>query len=312
MELPTVEMVGHASAVLVFTAVAYFTWQYRTNLRRNVQHSRFLYRLILATGVVFALINLARLYTLVVPGISSGTAAWIDLLSEYPSTIAQSVIIFYLLANKIIIERSGRPRRVLAIGAHPDDIDVGVGITLARLQASGSHVTGLVLAPGQPENAGQPPAWQAGDFLGLDDLRLLAFESGSLRDQPQALEQAVWQAIQDFQPDLVFTHSLHDQNADHRAVNAATLTAGQYLRAILCYEGHSPTADFCPALYVNAGEYVSVKAEALERRQGTRPKPYLNPESIRGQLAYRGAEARVEYAEGFEVVRLVSSLLVDL
>ncbi|MDD5371440.1 MAG: hypothetical protein PHQ40_20370 [Anaerolineaceae bacterium] len=86
----------------------------------------------------------------------------------------------------------------------------------------------------------------------------LAFESSSLRDQPQALEAALRQAIAELQPDLVFTHSLHDQNTDHRAVH--------HRRAILCYEGHTPTADFFPAstaAWLSSSPYCLITLPAL-------------------------------------------------
>lgn len=312
MEWQSIEVFGHAAAVVVFTAVAYYAWAYRINLRRNVQRSRFLYRLILTTSASFVLINLARLVTLFDPAVLPGFAVWVDMISEYLSIIALSVIIFYFLANKIIVERSGSPRRILAIGAHPDDFDVAAGATLARLHAAGSPITGLVLSHGQPGGAASQHNWQPGDFLGLTDLRMLDFEVGCLPDQPDRLQSAIKQVIDDVQPELIFTHSAHDHNPDHRAVHAATLEVGCEAGAILCYESPTATEEFAPGLFVDVREYVSVKTEALDRQNGERIKPYLSPESIRGQLAYRGTQAKTDYAEGFEVVRLLASLLVDL
>lgn len=304
-----VQIFGHSAAVLTFTALAYYAWEYRTALRRNVRRSRTLYRLMLASGISLAVLNLASLYLLAGGVLPYSLDSWLDVSTEYLSILAQSVIIFYFLANKIIIQRSTRPKRVLAIGAHPDDFETGAGATLARLHAAGAHVTGLVLTHEAEE--GPKRSWNAHDFSGLDDFQQLNFELGCLKDQPEPVTQALTQVLNDVQPELVFTHSAHEQNADHRAAHAATLKAARDVKVILCYESPVSTEDFCPAMYVVGNEYLDTKTESLRKFRENGRKPYLHPEHIRGQMAYRGTEAGSDYAEGFEVQRMVSPSLIN-
>jgi hypothetical protein len=305
-----VQIFGHAAAVLTFTALAYYAWQYRTALRRNVQRSRFLYRLMLASGSGLALLNLISLYRLVGGVFPSLPGDWLDLSTEYLSILAQSVIIFYFLANKIIVERASRPKRVLAIGAHVDDFETGAGATLARLHASGAQISGLVLT--QEPGEGSKRSWSASDFSGIDDFQQLNFEAGCLKDNPEAASQEIAKVIQRIQPELIFTHSAHDQNADHRTAHMATLKAGGDVRTILCYESAASSEDFCPAMYVDGREYLAVKTETLRRFQENGRKPYLHPEHIRGQMAYRGTQAGSDYAEGFEVQKMVSPAALEI
>jgi hypothetical protein len=59
-------------------------------------------------------------------------------------------------------------------------------------------------------------------------------------------------------------------------------------------------------------DYVDIKIEAIRSHWGQRMKPYMHPEQVRSRLAYRGSQAQTEYAEGFEVVRLLTSCLTDV
>jgi LmbE family N-acetylglucosaminyl deacetylase len=76
---------------------------------------------------------------------------------------------------------------------------------------------------------------------------------------------------------------------------------------ILSYESPSVTKEFQPNYFVDICGYVDVKMEAVHQHWDQRTKPYMRPDLIRGKLAVRGSEAKVEYAEGFEVVRMVSA-----
>jgi len=310
-----VELIGHSIAVVVFVSVALYATHYRNGLRRNVHRSHFLYLLLIITGAVFALVHLTRLYFLATLGLRPGLVPWLDIATEYPSVFALSAIVFYLLANKIILERSASPRKVLVVGAHPDDIEVAAGATLAKMHDAGYSIYGLVLTRGEKSNKGRskPAGRGTGEnFLGLEVLRQLEFPDTFLKEAVEPVSQAIAEMIAEVKPELIFTHSAHDLHPDHQAVHAATLRAGREQNAILCYETPSATQEFLPVLYVNVNDYVDIKIEAIRSHWGQRMKPYMHPEQVRGRLAYRGSQAQTEYAEGFEVVRLLTSCLTDV
>jgi LmbE family N-acetylglucosaminyl deacetylase len=311
MNILIVEVIGHAAAVLTFVALAMYGYQFRNNLRRNVHSSRYLYRLIMATGIVFAIIHLARLYTLTAGASTLSILSWLDVAAEYPSVIAQSCIILYLLANKIIIVRTGQPRRVLVIAAHALDFELGAGATLAKMHDAGYQLFGLVLSGDSSANDFSDSAACA-QFLGVNRIERGSFTSGALKDDVEGLSAAIHATIQSIQPEIILSPSCHDLNPDRQAVYAATLRAGENQNAILCYESHAAAKEFSPALYVDVADYVEIKTAALQQCRDERLQSSVHPEQVRARLAYRGLQAKVAYAEGFEVVRLLSSCLADL
>jgi LmbE family N-acetylglucosaminyl deacetylase len=310
MNILVIEVLGHAAAVLTFVAICMYGYQYRNNLRRNVHGSRYLYRLILATAVVFTAIHLLKMYALAARTPASQVLGWLDVAAEYPSVFAQSIIIFYLLANKIVIERTGRPRRVLAIGAHPGEFELAAGATLAKMHDAGYELFGLVLSRGDAVE--ETTRTGSVDFLGIDRIAWGDFQAQHFKDDPDRLCRLIQETIRRVNPEIILTASSHDPNPDRQAVFTATLQAGEDQNAILCYESAPSGKGFAPALYVDVHDYVAIKAEALRQSHQEPLPPAVHPEQVRARLAYRGMQARVSYAEGFEVVRLLSSCLADL
>ncbi len=113
--------------------------------------------------------------------------------------------------------------------------------------------------------------------------------------------------IREFEPDMIFTHSRHDLHQDHQTVYESTLGATHDRRTtILCYESPSVTDEFNPIYYIDVCGYVDVKIEAIRKHWDQLKKPYMNPDLIRSKMNLRGVQAKIDYAEGFEVVRMVS------
>jgi LmbE family N-acetylglucosaminyl deacetylase len=305
-----VEIAGHLSLIAAFIAMLFYTIRSRKQITRYVVSSRILFWIILALSGMFAIVGTTRLIFLLRNGVAGGMSPLMDLLAEYPSVVVQSIIIFYLIANKIVSENASRPLRVLAIGAHPDDIEIAAGATLARVFDRGHEVFGLVMTHGaRGGNAGVRPneALEGGKFLGLSHIKIMNFNDTSLAGQSDEMVQIIEEQMRLVKPDIILTHSIHDVHQDHQAVHEATLRAGRGHSSILCYESPSVTADFRPTFYVDVNNYAQVKIEAVRTHWDQRDKPYMKEEQIRGKLAFRGGQAKVAYAEGFEVVRILSS-----
>ncbi|MGZ4636740.1 MAG: PIG-L deacetylase family protein [Oryzihumus sp.] len=207
------------------------------------------------------------------------------------------------------------PRRVLAIGAHPDDLELACGGTLAKLSDSGHEVHALVLSHGERggEGAARPREARAGGvLLGLTSVQVHDFLDTRLGEDPVGLVQAIEAMIRRVNPDIVLTHSGHDQHQDHQAVHEATLRAARQSTSILCYESPSATPDFRPSVFVDIDEYVEVKVAAVAAHRDQGRKPYMTPERVRGIATFRGSQAKVASAEGYEPVRLLGSALGEL
>ncbi|MDP5226580.1 MULTISPECIES: PIG-L deacetylase family protein [Arthrobacter] len=207
------------------------------------------------------------------------------------------------------------PRRVLAIGAHPDDLELACGATLAKLADGGHQVKTLVMSRGTVGGDDQVrilEAQRGSSFLGSRDTTVFDFEDTRLADASQDMVNAIEREIRDFKPDVVLTHSVNDYHQDHLAVHLATMRAARQHSAILCFESPSVTKDFTPSFYIDVDGYVDVKVEAVALHRDQAGKPYMTSERVRGQMAFRGAQVKKPAAEGFEAVRLLGSAVGDL
>jgi LmbE family N-acetylglucosaminyl deacetylase len=200
--------------------------------------------------------------------------------------------------------------RILVIGAHPDDIEIGCGGTLAKMHDAGFILRGLILTRG--EQGGNPAvrarysresAW----MIGLNQLKITGFQDTRLYKEPEQVQTVLETVIGEFRPDLVLTHSGHDAHQDHVTVHEATLRACRNHSSILCYESPSVTNKFLPVFFVNVGEFVSTKLVSIQNHRDQLGKSYTTEEHIVNLLKFRGMQSRVKYAEGFEVVRLLAS-----
>lgn len=200
--------------------------------------------------------------------------------------------------------------RILAIGAHPDDLEIGCGGALAKMHQAGYQIMGLILSHG--ERGGEIPvrisqAFQSGSFLGLDEIRILNFPDTILDRYERKIFDSIENCIQAFKPTIILTHSENDLHQDHVVVHRATMRAARNIHTILCYESPLVTAKFIPTFFISVQEFVSVKVKSILAHQDQSHKFYTSPEQVCGRMLFRGGQAKVQYAEGFEVVRILSS-----
>jgi LmbE family N-acetylglucosaminyl deacetylase len=196
---------------------------------------------------------------------------------------------------------------ILAIGAHPDDLEIGCGGTLCAMAAAGHSIYLLVLTGG--EAGGNPVTRRAeqrrsAKLLGAE-LRWGGFTDTALPGERE-LARAVETHIQKIKPDLVLAHYPQDTHQDHRAAALAAQTASRYVGSVLCFEGPT-TFDFKPSLYLDIGGVLDRKLTLLGahrsqlRRTGVRGLSIL--ETARAMAVFRGYQDRLKHAEAFAPVR---------
>jgi len=136
-----------------------------------------------------------------------------------------------------------RPERVLAIGAHPDDVEFGAGGTLAALRELGARIAIVVCTDGgrggrglaDPAATRRAEQEQAAKRLGIDDVVMLTHADGELAPDAELVGELV-HAIRRTRPELVLAHDprtwwqpfgrvVHPGHSDHRAAGAATFDA---------------------------------------------------------------------------------------
>ncbi|WP_313662051.1 PIG-L family deacetylase [Cellulosimicrobium cellulans] len=190
---------------------------------------------------------------------------------------------------------------VLALGAHPDDIEIGCGGTLLTLAGTGrAEIATLVLTGTDDREAEARAAAQAfgvgsgPTFVGLPDARLPAHWS-AVKDALHAFREA--HPV----PDLVLAPRPDDAHQDHALLGRLVTTVWRG-PTILHYEIPKWDGDLArPTVYVPLDPaVVDRKITLLDRVfPSQRTRDWWDDEFFRSILRLRGAEARTRYAEGF-------------
>lgn len=194
----------------------------------------------------------------------------------------------------------------MAIGAHPDDIELGCGGTLTRHVAAGDEVTMLVMTNGQsgPGNVeGRlEEARSAAEVLGAQIIfgGLYDGEVAPSRETVGIVETVITAKS----PTIIYTHGEDDSHQDHRNVCQATLSAARNVATVLHYQ--SPSARrFHPQFFVALDdEAIHVKLEALNRHSSqVENSARVSFDALDAAARYWGVQARTRYAEAFETSR---------
>lgn len=197
--------------------------------------------------------------------------------------------------------------RVLAVGAHPDDIELGCGGALLAHRARGDEITLLVMTTGEegPQDARSRIGEQE-DAAALLGSTLLW---GGFRDGAVPMDRSAVNVVQDAMDasgaDVVYGHAPGDTHQDHRATSAAVLAATRRARRVLLFE--APTSvNFQPVVYVDIATLVEAKLDLLRAHMSQVLKNGLvDLEALEAQARYHGFRARIRHAEAFESERFV-------
>jgi len=197
--------------------------------------------------------------------------------------------------------------KVLAVGAHPDDIEIGCGATLVTHRLRGDAVTLLVMTTGEqgPQHASSRMQEQqdAADLLGAV-VRWGGFPDGEVPAGRAAVE-AVQAALAESEADVVYSHTPADTHQDHRATAGAVLAATRRLPRVLQYE--SPTSvGFAPNVFVDVAGLVESKLDLIRAHMSQVLKNGLvDLEALEAQARNRGFQSRIRYAEAFQTERFL-------
>jgi len=204
---------------------------------------------------------------------------------------------------------SGRPLSVLAIGAHPDDIEIGAGGTLLALGEShpGLQIRYIVLT-GTAERQAEARA-AAHAFLPSVNLTI------ELHDLPEGRFPSIWGQVKDtlegaahgWSPDLIIAPSGQDAHQDHRTIGEIVPTVFRDA-FYLAYEIPKWDGDLA-----RQSHYVPLSAELARRKvdllnqcfPSQRSRDWWDDEVFLGLARLRGMECRAPYAEAFTTTKSV-------
>jgi len=189
--------------------------------------------------------------------------------------------------------------KILCIGAHPDDVALGMGGTKARLEAEGHEVQTMIYGKGRGDRLDQR----------FDTIPLLE------------ITQWIEAKISSYRPDVVYSHDGQDVNYDHKIIYEATLAATRPLpdfgvKEVYSYEVVASSeyrfnSANSPDVWVDITDYLREKIAQLKLLHDNEMRDWPHPRSYDGieTLAkYRGMQVGLNYAEAFKIVRIIKGL----
>jgi len=209
------------------------------------------------------------------------------------------------LAGEAQAARLRTHKRVLAIGAHPDDVEIGCGGTLAKHRAAGDELMILTLSHGaqggeakQRGDEARRAAAMLDAILDLHDLPDAAISEGV--ETIRIIESAV----RAFASTHVYTHSRQDTHQDHRAVHAASLVATRGVANLYGYQSPSSTVEFRPQRFVDISAQIDDKLRLIRAHASqAERRANIQPDLIVATARYWGRHAGHVLAEPMVVLR---------
>lgn len=198
---------------------------------------------------------------------------------------------------------------VLAIGAHPDDIEIGLGGTIKKHAKKGDDVFALIMSNGDKlagSDKRKKEAENSADFLGIKKILFLDIPDTKIEFKYELVNK-IEEFIEDEKIDRIYTHSQNDVHLDHLNTNRCVLFATRRkVKQILFFESPSSNLDFNPVFFVDIADEINDKIKSLtfhESIMGLKNRNYLHEDSIKNTAIFRGSQSHVKFAEGFEIFR---------
>ena len=198
---------------------------------------------------------------------------------------------------------------ILAIGAHPDDIEYGCAGTMIKYAERGHHIFLMVLTSGQ--EGGSTEIRQQEQETAAEIMKVQKVFWGNYHDTQLPLNKELIEKIEEVlgevKPDLILVNSGDDTHQDHRILTQATMSATRYVRNVLFFEVPT-TQNFNPQVYVDISDTLEQKFKVLEAHASQVMKTNIEDmyiiELAQANATFRGIQGRAKFAEAFAPLRL--------
>lgn len=202
-------------------------------------------------------------------------------------------------------------QRLLCIGAHPDDIELGAGGTVMRLveQNPTLSIRWVVLTGADTERAEEARRSAALFTAGAQEVEveIHGFRDAYLPWEGDRVKQAFETLKRDFSPDLILTHHDDDRHQDHGLVSDLTWNTWRD-HAILEFEIMKWDGDLGqPSVFVPLDESIAEKkvAQLVDAYATQQSRSWFSRENFLALMRLRGVESNVDYAEAFYARKIV-------
>lgn len=206
-------------------------------------------------------------------------------------------------------------KKVLFLGAHPDDIELGCGALLHHMVKQTDFLC-ATLSDNQTNPDLQNVKNEHFDSMAVlgvpkEKIILGPFTTRVFPDSRQEILEYFLGLRRDFKPDLIFVHSKQDVHQDHLTMTDEALRAFRGI-TVLGFDVVRSSYGFFPHFLVEVTEEdVNKKIEALACYKTYRDRYYFNSELTRSIMVRHGALAECPFAEGFDILRIVGNFSKD-
>ncbi|HJY63513.1 MAG TPA: PIG-L deacetylase family protein [Ignavibacteria bacterium] len=199
-------------------------------------------------------------------------------------------------------------QNILAIGPHPDDIELGCFGTMARLKNEGNIIHFLILTRGEGGSINGDRIKEAEESASLIKAKLF------IENLPDRFISDGWETIsivekyiEQIKPNQVFIPTASDTHQDHRATFNASLVACRPVKEIYAYETPSTSRNFTPNIFVDITKFIDIKMKAIKIHISQGGKGYMADRAIKGLAEYRAFDIFLNdrYVEGFDAIKVV-------
>lgn len=198
---------------------------------------------------------------------------------------------------------------VLAIGAHPDDIEYGCAGTLLKFARKGHPVYLMVMTQGEMGGAAatrKKEQLASAKTLGAKEVFWGGYQDTKVPLNNESIAK-IERVLAKVSPTFVFVNHREDTHQDHRHVAIATSTATRYAKNVLYYEVPT-TESFNPHVFVDIETSLEKKLASLKAHHSQVSKTNIRGLDIlhgaQSNATFRGIQGRVRYAEAFMPSRL--------
>ena len=198
---------------------------------------------------------------------------------------------------------------ILAIGAHPDDIEYGCAGTLVKYADRGHRILLMILTGGEEGGSGEERQQEqsaAAEIIGAQQVFWGGYRDTQLPLNKELIDK-IEEVLVEVKPDLILVNYGDDTHQDHRILTEATMSATRYVRNVLFFEGPT-TQNFNPQVFVDISDTLERKFQALKAHGSQVMKTNIENMSIvelaRANATFRGIQGRAKFAEAFAPLRL--------
>ena len=202
-------------------------------------------------------------------------------------------------------------KNIIAIGAHFDDVDIGVGGTLAKLAAEKKNVYKITLTNNVTFSkklslnisyrSSLIGSNKSSKILGTKEIKNPKVQECSNLKYKKEIMQYIENIIYNKKIDTAFIHYDHDLNQDHIAASEISKTATRHCKNVFMFQSnfYLSSKNFSPNFFVNITKYIEVKKKALKcyQRQHDRFGKLFEMNIERNKIY--GFQSNCKYAEAF-------------